>query len=99
RGGRGAQYLPPAARLPAARRPSRGAEAVLRLALLPGRRPLPDEPARAGRHPRAERPARPPGRHSFAATVRGRAVPATARALLAAVVQYPWSTAAVSARI
>jgi uncharacterized protein len=41
---------------------------------------------------------RPDG-HSFAASVRGRAVPATARALLAAVVRYPWSTAAVSARI
>jgi hypothetical protein len=41
---------------------------------------------------------RPDG-HSFAASVRGQAVPATARALLAAVVRYPWSTAAVSARI
>jgi hypothetical protein len=41
---------------------------------------------------------RPDG-HSFAASVRGRAVPATARALLAAVVRYPWSTAAVSVRI
>jgi uncharacterized protein len=41
---------------------------------------------------------RPDG-HAFAASVRGRAVPATARALLAAVVRYPWSTAAVSARI
>ena len=41
---------------------------------------------------------RPDG-HSFAASVRGQAVPATARALLAAIVRYPWSTAAVSARI
>ena len=41
---------------------------------------------------------RPDG-HSFAASVRGQAVPATARARLAAVVRYPWSTAAVSARI
>jgi cyclopropane fatty-acyl-phospholipid synthase-like methyltransferase len=41
---------------------------------------------------------RPVGR-SFAASVRGRAVPATARALLAAIVRYPWSTAAVSTRI
>jgi DUF1365 family protein len=41
---------------------------------------------------------RPDG-HSFAASVRGRAVPATARALLAAGVRHPWSTAAVSARI
>jgi DUF1365 family protein len=41
---------------------------------------------------------RPDG-HSFAASVRGQAVPATARALLAAVLRYPWSTAAVSARI
>jgi DUF1365 family protein len=41
---------------------------------------------------------RPDG-HSFAASVRGRAVPVTARALLAAVVRYPWSTAAVSVRI
>jgi DUF1365 family protein len=39
------------------------------------------------------------GGHSFAASVRGRAVPATARALLAAVVRHPWSTAAVSVRI
>jgi DUF1365 family protein len=41
---------------------------------------------------------RPDG-HSFAASVRGRAGPATARALLAAVVRHPWSTAAVSLRI
>jgi hypothetical protein len=41
---------------------------------------------------------RPDG-HSFAASVRGRAGPATARALLAAVVRHPWSTAAVSVRI
>ena len=41
---------------------------------------------------------RPDG-HSFAASVRGRPVPTTARALLAAVVRYPWSTAAVSVRI
>src|SRR6185503_16421767 len=59
RGGRGAQHLPPAARLPAARRPGRGAEAVLRLALLPGRRPLPDEPARAGHGAGAARGRRP----------------------------------------
>jgi DUF1365 family protein len=41
---------------------------------------------------------RPDG-HSFAASVRGRAGPATARALLGAVVRHPWSTAAVSVRI
>jgi hypothetical protein len=41
---------------------------------------------------------RPDG-HSFAASVRGQAVPATARALLAAVVRYPWATVAVSVRI
>jgi hypothetical protein len=41
---------------------------------------------------------RPDG-HSFAASVRGRAVPATTRALLRAAVRHPWSTAAVSARI
>jgi uncharacterized protein len=41
---------------------------------------------------------RPDG-HAFAASVRGRAVPATARARLAAVVRYHWSTAAVSVRI
>ena len=41
---------------------------------------------------------RPDG-HSFAASVRGRAVPATRRALLRAAVRHPWSTAAVSARI
>jgi len=41
---------------------------------------------------------RPDG-HAFAASVRGRPVPATARALLAAVVRYPWSTAVVSVRI
>jgi len=39
---------------------------------------------------------RPDG-HSFAATVRGRAVPS--RALLATVLRHPWSTAAVSLRI
>jgi DUF1365 family protein len=36
---------------------------------------------------------------SFAATVRGRAVPATARARLRCAARHPWSTAAVSARI
>ena len=41
---------------------------------------------------------RPDG-HSFAASVRGRAVPATRRELLHAAVRHPWSTAAVSARI
>ncbi|HEY3647142.1 MAG TPA: DUF1365 domain-containing protein [Streptosporangiaceae bacterium] len=41
---------------------------------------------------------RPDG-HSFAASVRGRAVPVTARARLKTAVRYPWSTAAVSARI
>ena len=41
---------------------------------------------------------RPDG-HSFAAGVRGRAVPATMRTLLGAAARHPWSTAAVSARI
>ena len=41
---------------------------------------------------------RPDG-HAFAASVRGRAVPATARARLQTATRYPWSTAAVSARI
>jgi hypothetical protein len=41
---------------------------------------------------------RPDG-HSFAASVRGRAVPVTARARLKTAARYPWSTAAVSARI
>jgi len=41
---------------------------------------------------------RPDG-HSFAASVRGRAVPATVRARLQTAARYPWSTAAVSARI
>ncbi len=41
---------------------------------------------------------RPDG-HAFAASVRGRAVPATWRALLRAAVRHPWSTAAVSMRI
>lgn len=41
---------------------------------------------------------RPDG-HSFAASVRGRAVPATRRELLHAAVRHPWSTAAVSVRI
>jgi DUF1365 family protein len=42
--------------------------------------------------------ARPDG-CSFTASVRGRGVPATGRALLASAVRHPWSTAAVSARI
>jgi hypothetical protein len=41
---------------------------------------------------------RPDG-HSFAASVRGRAVPVTARARLKTAARYPWSTAAVIARI
>jgi uncharacterized protein len=36
---------------------------------------------------------------SFAASVHGRGVPATARALIGAAVRHPWSTAAVSGRI
>lgn len=41
---------------------------------------------------------RPDG-HSFAASVRGRAVPATRREVLHAAIRHPWSTAVVSARI
>ncbi len=41
---------------------------------------------------------RPDG-HSFAASVHGRGVPATARALISAASRHPWSTAAVAARI
>jgi uncharacterized protein len=40
-----------------------------------------------------------PGGPSFVATVSGTGRPATARALIAAAVRHPWSTAAVSARI
>ena len=49
--------------------------------------------------PRAERGLDRPDGHSFIAGVRGRAVPATARALLGAAARHPWSTAAVAARI
>jgi uncharacterized protein len=41
---------------------------------------------------------RPDG-HSFAASVHGQGVPATARALVRATARHPWSTAAVTARI
>jgi uncharacterized protein len=41
---------------------------------------------------------RPDG-SSFTASVRGRGVPATTRALIGAAARHPWSTAAVSARI
>jgi DUF1365 family protein len=41
---------------------------------------------------------RPDG-HSFAASVHGRGVPATAQALISAASRHPWSTAAVAARI
>ena len=41
---------------------------------------------------------RPDG-HSFAASVHGRALPATARTLAASAIRHPWPTAAVSARI
>jgi DUF1365 family protein len=41
---------------------------------------------------------RPDG-HSFAASVHGRGVPATARALIRATARHPWSTAAVTVRI
>ena len=40
-----------------------------------------------------------PDGHSFTASVRGQAVPATFRALTGVAARYPWSTAAVSARI
>ena len=109
RGGRGSQHLRAAARLPAAPRrprPGPGPEAVLRLAVLSGRRRLPDVPARA----RAPRPARTrsepltlsvtltrPDGPSFVATVHGTGRPP--RALLGVAVRHPWSTAAVSARI
>jgi DUF1365 family protein len=56
------------------------------------------EPALGGRLALSVRLERPDG-HSLAASVRGRAVPATMRALLGAAVRHPWSTAAVSARI
>ena len=56
------------------------------------------EPEPGGRLSLSVRLDRPDG-HSFAASVRGRAVPATRRELLHAAVRHPWSTAAVSARI
>ena len=56
------------------------------------------EPEAGGRLSLSVRLDRPDG-HSFAASVRGRAVPATRRELLHAAVRHPWSTAAVSARI
>ncbi|MGH3179922.1 MAG: DUF1365 domain-containing protein [Streptosporangiaceae bacterium] len=59
--------------------------------------PEPD-PQPGGRLALSVRLDRPDG-HSFAASVRGRAVPATRRELLHAAVCHPWSTAAVSARI
>jgi uncharacterized protein len=40
-----------------------------------------------------------PGGDKFSAGVQGRAVPATARALAAAALRHPWSTAVVTARI
>ena len=76
RGRRGAQHLRRAARLPAAprrARPGRGAEGVLRLAVLPGRRPLPDEPARAGgAHSRSASCCTARTGTRFIASVRGR---------------------------
>ena len=102
RGGRGAQHLRPAARLPAAprrARPGRGAEGVLRLAVLPGRRLLPDEPARAGRHA-SRSPSRctaRTGTRSWPACTAGPCRPPRGPARAAA--RHPWSTAAVSARI
>ena len=56
------------------------------------------EPAPGGRLALSVRLDRPDG-HSFAASVRGRAVPATAQARLQTAARYPWSTAAVSLRI
>jgi uncharacterized protein len=56
------------------------------------------EPDPGGRLSLSVRLDRPDGQ-SFAASVRGRAVPATRRELLHAAVRHPWSTAAVSARI
>ena len=41
---------------------------------------------------------RPDG-HSFAASVHGRAMPATVATLIRAALRHPWSTAAVSIRI
>jgi uncharacterized protein len=56
---------------------------------------LPEPGERLSLSVRLDRPDGP----SFAASVRGRAVPATRRELLHAAVCHPWSTAAVSARI
>jgi DUF1365 family protein len=56
---------------------------------------LPEPEARLALSVRLDRPDGP----SFAASVRGRAVPATTRALLGAAARHPWSTAAVSVRI
>ena len=56
---------------------------------------LPEPDARLALSVRLDRPDGP----SFAASVRGRAVPATTRALLGAAARHPWSTAAVSVRI
>ena len=45
------------------------------------------------------RPAPENGTETFSASVHGRAVPATARAVAAAAVRHPWSTAVVTVRI
>jgi DUF1365 family protein len=56
---------------------------------------LPEPDATLALSVRLDRPDGP----TFAASVRGRAIPATTRALLAAALRHPWSTAAVSLRI
>jgi uncharacterized protein len=60
---------------------------------------LPEPDLRPGGHLALEVLLDRPDGHSFAASVHGRAVPATARALAGAVIRHPWSTAVVSARI
>ena len=100
---RGAQHLRAAPRLPAAHRrpgPRPDGEGALRLAVPPGRRLVPDEPAAAG--PSGWRSASPcTARTGTGSSPPSAAppVPATRPALLRAAARHPWSTVAVSARI
>ena len=100
RGRRGPQHLRRTPLLPAAPRrgrPGRGRQGVLRLAVLPGRRRLPDAAAGAGR---AARPDDAAAARGGDAVHRGPARRAAAghprRGCCAAAVRRPWSTAAVS---
>lgn len=100
--GRGAQHVRGTARLsapPGRQRPRHDREGVLRLAVLPRRRRVPDAAARTRRPARPERPSGARGRPPVHRDRTGHPPPRHPRALARLALRHPFSTVAVSLAI